>query len=100
MLQRSDDDLIPVNSLDKIPRFASEHEEHEFWSTHSLGQPLLDQMKPVEDGSLPPPRLRTRRITTHVTNSTRLVPIQPLMRRQLGRPREIELSRQPWLHAS
>ena len=54
------DDLIPVNSLSEIPRFANEDEEHEFWSTHSLGQHLLDQMEPVEDGTLPPPRPRTR----------------------------------------
>jgi hypothetical protein len=60
MTQHSDDELIPVNSLDDIPRFANEDEEHEFWSTHSLGQPLLDQMEPVDDGSLPPPRARTR----------------------------------------
>jgi CopG antitoxin of type II toxin-antitoxin system len=53
-------DLIPVESLDDIPDFANEDEEAEFWATHSFGERLLDQMKPIEDGILPPPRPRTR----------------------------------------
>jgi uncharacterized protein (DUF4415 family) len=57
---QADEDLIPVNSWDEVPDFANEDEEHEFWSTHSLGQAILDQMGPIEDGILPPPRQRTR----------------------------------------
>ena len=93
-------DLIPVNDWSEVPPFGSEGQEAEFWRTHCLGQPLLDRMGPIEDGSLPPPRLRTRRVTTYVTNATRLIPIQPTQRRQPGRPKEVELSRRPWLHAS
>jgi len=70
MAQSEDDELIPVNSLDEIPRFANEDEEHEFWSTHSLGQPLLDQMGPVDDGSLPPPRSRTRPVAVRFDDDT------------------------------
>jgi uncharacterized protein (DUF4415 family) len=55
-------DLIPVESLDDIPAFANEDEEAEFWSTHSFGEGLLEQMGPIEDGILPPPRARTRPI--------------------------------------
>ena len=32
----------------------TEGEEAEFWSSHSLGQELLDQMEPVPEGLLPP----------------------------------------------
>ena len=60
MARRANDDLTPVESLDDIPAFANEDEEAEYWSTHSFGERLLDQMGPIEDGSLPPPRERTR----------------------------------------
>jgi hypothetical protein len=70
MTQRDDDELIPINSLAEIPRFRTEDEEHEFWSTHSLGEALLDQMGPVEDGSLPPPRPRTRPIAVRFDDDT------------------------------
>jgi hypothetical protein len=70
MMSRHDDDLLTVNSLDEIPRFEDEDEEHEFWSTHSLGQPLLDQMGPVDDGSLPPPRARTRPVAVRFDDDT------------------------------
>jgi hypothetical protein len=92
--------LIPVDDWSEVPSFESEGQEAEYWRTHCLGQPLLNQMGPINDGSLPPPRLRTRRVETQITNALRLVPIQPLMRRQPGRPKAIELSKRPWLHAS
>jgi hypothetical protein len=47
-----------VNRWEEVPEFASEAEEHIFWSTHELGPALLDQMGPPEPGSVPPPRLR------------------------------------------
>ena len=52
--------LIPVNDWSEIPSFKDEGEEAEFWRTHGLGEPLLDQMRPVDDDELPPPRARTR----------------------------------------
>ncbi|MGH3086678.1 MAG: CopG family antitoxin [Rubrobacteraceae bacterium] len=48
--------LKEVNSLEEIPEFESEAEEAEFWSTHSFGDGLLDEMKPIPEGELPPPR--------------------------------------------
>lgn len=36
-----------VNDLADIPPFASEDEEDAYWSTHPLGDAILDQMQPV-----------------------------------------------------
>ena len=46
--------LIPVERED-IPPFASEAEEHAFWSTHTLGPRLLGEMRPEGDPDLPSP---------------------------------------------
>lgn len=51
--------LTPVESLDDVPSFANEDEEHEFWSTHSFGERLLDQFGTLDDPALPKPRRRT-----------------------------------------
>lgn len=58
-MSRADDKLEEIDSLDQIPEFASEAEEHEFWSRHSLGEGLLDQMGPLPESELPPPRRDT-----------------------------------------
>jgi hypothetical protein len=62
MVTIRDEDLIPVENLDDIPDFTDEDEEHAYWSTHSFGERLLDQMRPLDelDDELPPPRERTR----------------------------------------
>ena len=52
-----------IQSLDEIPSFKTEAEEAEFWATHSLGEKLLDQMEPIPEGELPPPRPRTKPIS-------------------------------------
>ncbi len=52
--------MIPVRSLDEIPSFRDECEEHEFWSTHSIADELWDQLPTVPDDELPPPRPRRR----------------------------------------
>jgi len=70
MARRNADDLIPVESLDDIPDFANEDEEAEFWATHSFGERLLDQMGPIDDGSLPPPRERTRPVAIRFDDDT------------------------------
>ena len=49
-----------VERLEDIPAFATEEEEHRYWATHALSKALLNQMGPVEDGFLPPPRPRTK----------------------------------------
>jgi len=48
--------LKPIQRLEEIPPFASEAEEAEFWSTHSFGEALLEQMKPLPQDVLPPRR--------------------------------------------
>ena len=52
-----------IESLEEIPSFQSEAEEVEFWATHSLGEKVLDQMEPIPEGELPPPRPRTKPIS-------------------------------------
>jgi hypothetical protein len=53
-----------IERMEDIPAFASEDEEHRFWSTHSFSNALLDQMQPVpEEGDdfFPPARPRVAR---------------------------------------
>ena len=52
--------MIVIHSLDEIPHFADEEEEHRFWSTHDLSEALMDQAEPVPDDELPPPRAEQR----------------------------------------
>lgn len=54
-----DQDFTPVERREDIPRFKNEAEEAEFWATHDLAGPLLDEMQPVPldgDDELPPAR--------------------------------------------
>jgi hypothetical protein len=54
-----DRNFIPVERREDIPIFKNEDEEHEFWSTHDLAGPLLQEMKPVPiegDDELPSAR--------------------------------------------
>lgn len=37
--------MTPVSDWSEVPEFATEKEEHDFWSCHSLGESLLNQMK-------------------------------------------------------
>lgn len=51
--------LIPVTRREDIPTFKNEHAEADFWATHDLAGPLLDEMRPVPpegDDELPPAR--------------------------------------------
>jgi uncharacterized protein (DUF4415 family) len=53
--------LTPIDRWEDVPEFASEVEEQAFWSTHMLGEPLLEQFQPVPvegDDDLPPARPR------------------------------------------
>lgn len=44
--------LPPVNDRAEVPAFTREDDEREFWGSHSFGDRLLEQMRPVpyEDG--------------------------------------------------
>ncbi len=59
-----------VHSWDEVPRFKSESEEAAFWSTHELGDELLEQMDPGGDPRLPPSRPRTKPIAIRFDEST------------------------------
>ena len=51
--------LVPVGRREDIPRFRNEREEADFWATHDLAGPLLEEMRPVPpngDDELPPAR--------------------------------------------
>jgi hypothetical protein len=44
-----------VRRWSEVPAFASEREEHEFWSTHGLAGEALEQLREDGDPDLPPP---------------------------------------------
>ena len=49
--------LKTIKSWDEVPEFQNEHEEHEFWGSHSLSEELLETFEPrSERSNLPPPR--------------------------------------------
>lgn len=48
--------LILVYRCEDRDVFASEQEEHEFWSTHAFTEELIAQLDPVSEGDLPPVR--------------------------------------------
>jgi predicted DNA binding CopG/RHH family protein len=56
-----------IHSLDEIPQFASERDEHEYWKTHTMSDELLAQ--PVED-DLPTTRPRQRTIALRLSDDT------------------------------
>lgn len=47
-----------INHPSEIPSFASEAEEQEFWARHSLGDGMFENVDPLVEGELPPPRRR------------------------------------------
>jgi hypothetical protein len=72
--------LIPVNSPDDIPVFATETEEHQFWSTHELGPGMFEAVEPdplLERLPTRPRDPRTRsvaiRLDTHTLHRLRLL---------------------------
>jgi Protein of unknown function (DUF2281) len=48
--------LMEIHQWEEVPDFKSEAEEADFWSTHCLGDELLEQMEPLPEGILPLPR--------------------------------------------
>lgn len=58
--------LTEIQSWDEVPNFASEAEEAEFWSTHALGDALLDRMEPIPESELPLDIRRTRPVSVRL----------------------------------
>jgi hypothetical protein len=48
--------LIEIQSWQEVPEFSTEAEEATFWSTHALGESLLEKMAALPDDLLPTPR--------------------------------------------
>lgn len=62
--------LEPVQRLADIPDFQSEEEEHAFWSTHELGEDLLNAAQPLAPDFLPPPHKRTKNVAVRFDETT------------------------------
>jgi hypothetical protein len=52
-----DGKLKEIESLADIPEGMTEAEEHEFWSSHSLGEGIELYLVPEDDPDLPPARV-------------------------------------------
>src|SRR4051812_16622387 len=68
MSEQTKQEMEVVERLEDIPAFATEDEEHRYWATHMLSKVLLNQMGPVEDGFLPPPRPRTKPVPIRLSD--------------------------------
>ena len=53
-----DSAMTSIHSMDEIPMFASEDEEHRFWQTHELTDELWDTLPAVPEDELPRPRTK------------------------------------------
>jgi uncharacterized protein (DUF4415 family) len=54
----TDDGFELVDRPEDIPAFSSEADERAYWATHTLGQGMIDRLRPARevDPHLPPPR--------------------------------------------
>jgi hypothetical protein len=65
----SDEGLAIVERREDIPQFRNEEEEHQFWSTHTLGDGFEFQPVPEEgDDVLPPARKGTNAVSLRLEN--------------------------------
>ena len=62
--------ITVLHSREEIPLFANEEEEHQFWSTHSLGDEFWDAAEAIPDGFLPPTRPRPVSVTLRLDEET------------------------------
>ncbi|MGI9148002.1 MAG: CopG family antitoxin [Chloroflexota bacterium] len=71
-LKLTDDGLELVEHQGDIPTFQDEAEEAAYWETHTLGDGLLEQMKPAReiDPRLPDPRAASTSVTIRLEADT------------------------------
>ena len=50
--------MTVIHSLDEVPVFASEDEEHRFWQSHELTDELWDTLPATPEEDLPRPRTK------------------------------------------
>ena len=71
-----------VHRLADIPDLQTGAEEHAFWSTHELGEELLNAAQPLAREVLPPPRKRTTNLAVRFDATTiRVGSFQPRKQR-------------------
>ncbi|MBV9173412.1 MAG: hypothetical protein JOZ81_25390 [Chloroflexi bacterium] len=61
----TDDGLELIERPEDIPAFRSEAEERAYWETHTVGNGMLQRLRPARevDPRLPPPRLASSSVT-------------------------------------
>lgn len=62
--------LTVVQSIEEIPSFNSEEEEHTYWETHEFSGELWDQADPSALDDLPPSRAATKAVAIHFDEFT------------------------------
>lgn len=75
-----DKELVEVHSWADVPKFSSEREEAEYWSTHAFGEELLIE-DPVGDPLLSASRSRTSPVSIRFDGDT-LARLKTLARRR------------------
>ena len=51
-------ELIPLTDPSQVPENMTEHEAHEFWSTHEITEEFWEKAEPVPEDELPRPMSR------------------------------------------
>jgi len=64
----SDDGFAVVERIEDIPQFESEAEEHQFWSTRTFSQELMDKAAPLPDDLPLPTRKPTYPVSLRLDN--------------------------------
>ena len=59
-----------IRHADQVPRFATEAEEHAFWSAHDMSDEQWKSLPRVPDSELPPPRPRTQPVEIFLEDET------------------------------
>jgi CopG antitoxin of type II toxin-antitoxin system len=63
-------DLIPLTSIDQVPKDMTEDEAHELWSTHEITEEYLASAPPVPEEDLPPIRPPRKWVSLHLRRET------------------------------
>ena len=69
----NDSDTIEIQSMAEVPDFATDEEEHEYWSTHSIGDGVTVTPRELSDQPLPPARehsVESKRISLTLEQDT------------------------------
>ena len=70
MAEERDTAFTTVHSIDEIPSFSSEEEEHRYWETHEFSEELWDRSDLSALDELPPPRPAAKVVAIHFDEFT------------------------------